>query len=301
MSDHQHTDVPLFLGVDGGGSHCRMRLRDGRGTLLSAVEGGRSNVYLDFEPAIETIALCIDQCLAAGGLGAEDRARLHLGLGLAGVSSRAVADRVAERFKNVCSVTVTNDAEIACLGAHGGKDGGLIIAGTGSAAVARVGGLSTPVGGRGFIMGDDGSGARLGLEALRRALRAHDRLEPQTTLTTSLMAAFDNDPVTLIEWGRHAKSRDFGAFAPQVFEASIAGDPLALSLVHTAAGAIADLARALQDLGAVRISLVGGLASALRPFLPATTLSSLHEPLFDPLEGALLLAGCPLPGADRAP
>jgi len=51
----------------------------------------------------------------------------------------------------------------------------LVIAGTGSAAVARVGGQrGRVIGGRGFLLGDDGSIARVGAEAIRAALRAHD-------------------------------------------------------------------------------------------------------------------------------
>ena len=46
----------------------------------------------------------------------------------------------------------------ACIGAHAGADGGLVIAGTGSAAIARVRGKETIIGGRGFALGDDGVG-----------------------------------------------------------------------------------------------------------------------------------------------
>jgi glucosamine kinase len=298
MQSNPDTAGPLYLGVDGGGSKCRVRLRDERGAFLGRFEGGTANVYLDFDTAIRNIRSCIGECLAAAGLPESSTARLHLGLGLAGVSTDIVATRVASQLDGFAAVKVTHDAEIACLGAHGGQDGGLIIAGTGSAAVARVRGQTTPIGGRGFIMGDDGSGARLGLDALRHALRAQDGLEPHTGLTRDLMAAFHDDPVAVIEWGRSARSSDFGAYAPLVIRAAAENDPLGLLLVRDAAAAIADLGRVLGRHGAERLALVGGLAAAITPYLPPATLALLREPMFDPLEGALLLGGCPLPRAE---
>jgi glucosamine kinase len=286
---------PLYLGVDGGGSTCRVRLRDSRGTFLGRFEGGRANVYLDFETAVRNIRTCIGEGLAVAGLPQSAAGRLHLGLGLAGVSTDRVAASVAAELDGFASVKVTHDAEIACLGAHGGEDGGLIIAGTGSAAVARVKCRVIPVGGRGFIMGDDGSGARLGLDALRYALRAHDGLAPHSKLTQELMALFQDDPVAVIEWGRTARSSDFGTYAPLVFKSAAENDPLGLSLVRGAAMALGDLGRVLQQHGAERLALVGGLAAAITPYLPPATLALLRQPVFDPLEGALLLAGCPLP------
>jgi len=35
------------------------------------------------------------------------------------------------------------------------------------------------IGGRGFLLGDDGSAARIGADAVRAALRAHDGLGPR--------------------------------------------------------------------------------------------------------------------------
>ena len=287
----------VFAGIDGGGTGCRVRLRDGSGRLLAQVEGAAANVYLDFEGAGRNIRDALGRALVAAAIA--PGGALRLGLGLAGVSNAAVGTTVARHLADLGAVTVTHDADIACLGAHGGEDGGLVIAGTGSAAVAHVGGTSTLIGGRGFFLGDDGSGARLGLEALRRALRAHDGLEPATDLTRHLMSLFGHDPVALIEWGRGARSRDFGVHAPVVFEYCTSGDPVAQSLVAAAAGAIDDMARALALLGAARIALVGGLARPIEPHLSPATRALLREPLFDALEGALLLAGSPLP-AERA-
>ncbi len=281
----------LVMGIDGGGSTCRARLRDGSGALLSEAAGGSANVYLDFAGALASIRSCIAAALGRAGLPADARAGLRLGLGLAGVSSPAVAADVAAALGGAAAVTVSNDGVTACLGAHGGADGGLVIAGTGSAGVALVGGQEIVVGGRGFVLGDDGSGARIGHDAWRRALRAHDGFEPHTPLTRALMGRFDHDPAAAIRWGLTARSADFGAEAPACFAAAAAGDAVALSIVTAAAAALAELVALLRTRGVERVAMVGGGAAAIRPYLPTGVAESLSEPLGDALDGAILLAG----------
>ena len=65
------------------------------------------------------------------------------------------------------SVVYAHDATIACIGAHGAKDGGIVIVGTGSVGFAVVGEREIRVGGYGFPISDEGSGADLGLHAIR--------------------------------------------------------------------------------------------------------------------------------------
>ena len=37
----------LYLGIDGGGSKCRARIRDSAGRLLGEANGGHANIYRD--------------------------------------------------------------------------------------------------------------------------------------------------------------------------------------------------------------------------------------------------------------
>lgn len=288
----------LFMGIDGGGSRCRARLRDAEGALLASAQAGGANVYLDFDGALATIRDCVADTLRQAGLPPGTHRRLHLGLGLAGVSSPAVAGSVEAALDGFAAVRVSNDAVTACLGAHGGRDGGLIIAGTGSAGLALVEGREIFVGGRGFVLGDDGSGARIGLDAWRRALRAHDGLDQHTPFTRNLMAQFGDDAAAVIRWGLTARSSHYGAYAPAVFTAAAAGDSTALDIVRTAAEALSELAAALRRHGAERIALVGGGAEAIRPYLSAIVTEHLTPPLLDALDGAILLVGGP-PGSFR--
>lgn len=283
-----------YIGVDGGGSNCRARLRDAAGRFCGTAEGGgAANVYLDFEGAIGTIKRIIKTLTSAGGLDPADVSRARIGLGLAGVSSGAVSDRVRASLGEFEHVTVVHDGVAACLGAHAGGDGGLVIAGTGSAAVLRLRGVNTSFGGRGFILGDDGSGAWIGRSIWQHALRAFDGLASRSTFLDGLMEEFEYDPSALIAWARTAPSHAFAAYAPQVFAAADAGDPAAARIIGTAADAIGELIESLNSRGAPRISLVGGMAGAISPYLPQRAREFLRPALADAIEGALLLVGAP--------
>lgn len=286
--------LPLFFGVDGGGSRTRVRVVDATGRALATAEGGSANIYLNQDGALATIAETLATATRAAGLDASAWPQAALGLGLAGLSSDALGERIALHFSgSFGQVVARNDAVIACLGAHGGQDGGLVIAGTGSAAVLRLDGRDVTFGGRGFLLGDDGSGAVMGRQIWRRALRAHDGLEPVTPLLADLMAGFGHDPVAVIAWARHATSGQFGAYAPRIFAAARDGDATASAVVAEASRAIAELVATLLDRGAPRVCLVGGLAQPLLAHLPEPTRVRLEPPMQDALAGALFLAGAP--------
>lgn len=277
----------LFLGVDGGATRCRARLRDSSGRELGCGLGPASNIYLDFDEAMRVVRETIESAIVAGAA----RQEISVGLSLAGLSDDKEAERVAAALPGFARVVAVNDAVGACVGANGLGDGGLIIAGTGSAGIARVGARTTTIGGRGFWLGDDGSAARLGEAALRATLRALDGLEPMSRLARALARHFDDDPLRMSRWAADARPSDYGAFAPQILEVARSGDARAREIAGEAANAIAALANALNALGAERIALVGGFGEPLRPFLPPDVAKRLAAPWRDAVDGAILLAG----------
>ena len=268
--------------------------------MLAEAEGPAANIYVDFDRALRAIRGAIGETLERGGVGPSGQRRAALGLGLAGISNRQDAARVATALPGWAKVVAVNDAVAACLGAHGGADGGLIIAGTGTAAIARVNGADTILGGRGFLVGDDGSAARIGADALRAALRAYDGLEPMTPLARDLLANFSNDGVSIERWARSATPSDYGAFAPRTLTAAAAGDGMAKPIVEAAAKALGALVRTVEKLGAPRVSMIGGLTAPIRPYLAPDVARALSPPMYDPEDGAILAAGGVLPDADVA-
>jgi len=283
--------APLTIGVDGGATHCRARLRGPEGKLLAEASGAAANIHVDFAAAIEAIRAVVDEVLAKARLGGADRARTAIGLGLAGVSDTSDAARVVAALPGFALVRAANDSTTACIGAHAGADGGLVNAGTGTVAIARVAAKETIIGGRGFMLGDDGSAARIGLQALRAAVLAFDRLGPASDLTREILAEFGGDPVAMIRWSRDAKPGDFGAYSRRVFERAAGRDPIALAIVGEAARAVEALTRGVIALGAERVALVGGAGDSLRPYLQPDVAARLKPPLYDPTDGAILFVG----------
>jgi glucosamine kinase len=185
---------------------------------------------------------------------------------------------------------ITSDAHAACIGAHGDQDGGVVIVGTGSIGWAQIGGRQHRIGGWSLPVSDEGSGAWLGCEVLRRVLWAHDGRIPWSGLLRTVSARFDSDPHAIVRWTAKARSHDYGALAPLVVEHARHFDPVALELMQSAAGHIDLLARRLIELGAERLALSGGLAPHVKPWLAQQTLAHLVMPAGDALDGALRLA-----------
>ena len=169
-------------------------------------------------------------CRAAAedaGLRADALGSMHAAVGLAGVGRKGALEELLLRPHPFRSVIYAHDATIACIGAHGARDGGIVIIGTGSVGFAVVDGREVRIGGYGFPISDEGSGADLGLHAIRMALRAYDERALGTSLTRDVMLRFHNDPFEAVAWMDHANATDYATFAPLVMRHADAGDPVA--------------------------------------------------------------------------
>lgn len=278
----------LFVGIDGGGTNCRARLRDARGTLLGEGRGGPANVRLGGETVMASILAACRSAFAAAGLAETDFRRAHVGLGLAGAIGSDDGTLLAGH--PFASAVLDTDAYTAWLGAFRGGPGAILIIGTGSCGFGVFDGQPAYVGGWGNVISDEGSGSTIGREAIRRALWAFDGRDEPTPLSEAILNRFDRSPEAIIAWADAAKPSDFAAFAPLVLEHAVRNDPLGRALVEQAASDIARMARRLLALGAPAIALLGGLAEPLRPFLPPEIGARLAAPASDAMDGAILMA-----------
>jgi len=205
-----------FLGVDGGGTSCRARLADAAGAVLGTGAAGPANIRLGLEAAFGAVREATRQCLAEAGL-APDGTSMVACLAMAGASEPAEA-AAARSYRDhpFRRMLITTDAHAACVGAHRGRDGGVVIVGTGSIGWAILGGEHYRVGGWGFPVSDEGSGAWLGCEAVRRALEALDGRAEWTGLLRQVSGRFGDDPHAMVRWMASARPRDYAALAPLV-------------------------------------------------------------------------------------
>ena len=279
----------LLLGVDGGGTRCRARLADSHGGVLGEGAAGPANLRLGVQNSLAAVRIATDQCLERAGLGYGD-CPIVACLALAGACepvTLAQAQAVPLPFSRVI---LTSDARAACVGAHQGEDGGIVIVGTGSVGWAIAQGRDHRVGGWGFPVSDEGSGAWLGCEALRRVLWAYDGLIPWTGLLRLLFERFNEDGYAIVRWMGAAKPRDYASLAPAVVAKAGQGDAIAIELAKGAALHIDHIAANLLAIPVPRLCIMGGLGESILPFLAGPTQRNLVPPLGDALGGALHLA-----------
>ena len=274
-----------YLGIDAGGSHCAARLVDPDGTVLAEAADGPASGRLGSAAQIAVLSRLVDATCAG-----VPRERIHAGIGVAGLSRPGIEAGLHAHPFGFARLTLASDAMIACLGAHGGADGGVVILGTGSMALAVVRGQVHTAGGFGFPAGDEGAGAAIGLDAVRHSLRTFDGRQAATALTLDVLSRIGLTLPRAIGWMTHALPGDFAALAPAVFAAAEAGDALARQILCQAGDDVAGLVRALQVVGAPRLCVLGGIAGPIRPWLPPRTAAALSDPVDDQVAGAILLA-----------
>jgi glucosamine kinase len=290
----------LFIGIDGGGTHCRARIRDGGGRLIGEGTGGPANLRLGPAVAMAAIVDAAKAAAVAGGLSDSELARASVGLGMAGAIDDARNGQLLAQPHPFPRVAIDTDAYIAWLGAFAGSDGAILIIGTGSAGLAVVKGRRFNVGGWGNVISDDASGNEIGRHAIRRALWAHDGMAPMTELAGKILDRFDHEPPKVVTWADGARPTDFAQWAPLVLEYAAQGDTMGVAVIETAAEGAARIADCLLAAGAPGLCLLGGLAEPLRPWLPKRIQEKLVTPKGDAMEGALLLAREAQPLKQRA-
>jgi glucosamine kinase len=284
------TKGTTYLGIDGGGTRCRARIEDEGGSVLGEANSGPATTRIGLDEAWRSIMEATVAAAAKAGLTREDFAQMHAGIGLAGLGRRgakAALEKIADPFATVLFIS---DGLAACLGAHSGADGAIVVAGTGSVGVGLIDGREIRLGGYGFPVSDEGSGADIGLQVVRAALRAADRRGDLTPLLSEVLGAFDHDPHQAVAWSEEARATDYAAFAPIVMRHADQGDPVGRRIVERAADAIGDLLDLFLARGIERLSLVGGLANAITPWLTPDLRARLRRPDADAAAGAVLLA-----------
>ena len=279
----------FYLGLDGGGTGCRARLRGTDGALLGEGTGGPANIRLGLDVAWHNMLDAIDGALGQAGLRRDALDRVAAGLGLAGIMDSSEADRTVAAGPAFAAARAVSDAHIACLGAFGGRDGAILIAGTGSAAHMILEGRAMPMFGWGFEVDDKGSAASLGRAAVAASLDGRDGLGPATPLTSAILEKLGSAPAEIVKWTTQARPRDYGTLAPLAIAHAERGDAVALRLVRKTAEEIEAMLGRLVAIGAPRLCLIGGMAAPITPWLSPWARAALSDREQDPVEGAILM------------
>ncbi len=247
--------MPLYLAIDAGGTKTRCVLADDDQILARAASGTVKFQRVSESEATARLTALLQEVAAAAGISLSDVTRTCVGL--AGLSSHAIRDWATGTISALAggSLILCGDEEIALDAAFAGGSGILIIAGTGSNAIGRsADGSCCGAGGWGPVLGDEGSGYWIGLEAIRGALRAQDRAPgcanpdaSPSTLLGEIQAHWHlaslGDLVALANLRAPSSTSappDFAALAPVVARCAAQGDGLAAEILQRAGEELAE-------------------------------------------------------------
>jgi N-acetylglucosamine kinase-like BadF-type ATPase len=299
-----------LLAVEGGGSKTTALLTDLDGKAAGRGFGSGSNPHaVGIESAHKAITMAIDGALinATGRLpegGSWQRTGIAAAaLGLAGIdgpedeaqlAAWVKQQELAERF------VVVNDSELVLAAGTPEGWGVALISGAGSVCLARSPqGRTIRVGGWGHLLGDEGSGYRLALEALRLATQTVDGRADADALLHAILRHWSLPDAGALIRHVHAPGMtpaDIAALAPAIVTLAASGDAAARALVDAS---VKDLARQV-DTAIRRLALdkppLALAGSQLRGDIRRGVLTTITSPLGDvayvddPCRGAVTLA-----------
>jgi glucosamine kinase len=309
--------MPHYLAIDAGGTTTRSLLADDHAILARASTGSIKLQRVGEHEATARLISMLQELSAAASVPLTQVARTCMGL--AGLTIPIVRTWATQALSTHVSgeLLLLGDEEIALDAAFPSSHGILLIAGTGSHAIARASdGTLHRAGGWGPILGDEGGGHWIGLEAVRCALHAHEagRHSPSADLLQAIQLHWNLASLPeLIELGNRRgdatrPAPDFASLAPVVGRCAIEGNVIAADVLRRAGESLARLVKTvaegisivpsahtdskipvaftgsvLEHIPAVRHAMVATLAS----ILPAALLRDVSV---DSLDGALYRA-----------
>lgn len=281
--------VEYILGIDGGGTKTLGRLEHLITGERFEQDGGSSSLTSDFEGACVTLMQIIQGLCAQ----ADCRpAEISVVMGLAGAGNLSQVARLKRRLAlPFAQLEIYNDARTSLFGANRGKPVAMVALGTGS-----VGGRLDAqqrehyVGGWGFPIGDEGSGAKVGFHAIQLLLNELDTNEGAVSrLGRYLFEALGAEKDNILNWLRDAKPAAYAELTPNIFKLA-ANCPKSQSVIAQHVRDVEhliQLARKDQDIPVV---LMGGLAQDTYRYLSEPIAEYCQLQIGSSLDGACWLA-----------
>lgn len=296
-----------YIGIDGGGTSCRLRL-ESESKVLYENKGSSSNIFaVGKDRALSTVRSLIEDCIKSLSINLFDIGGICLGsAGLGRKQDRSVFENLfSSMFPNV-PFYVTTDAEILLCGGTSGKPGMALIAGTGSICIGKNERLGTVrSGGLGWRLGDEGSAWWISQQAISRTLRSLESRDLETQMMGEMLDFFNfSSPFDFISFINDEKTEKgrIASFAPLVSLWAEKNDPLAKDIVNRAVDELFSLVLSVYsrlDMSDLSLVLYGGvldhdilIRSALikKLSMKLPDVHILENPAGDALSGAIIIA-----------
>ena len=282
--------VDYLIGIDGGGSGTRALVQRVHGEMVGTGTAGPSALGQGIPQAWENVQAAVCRAFECAGLAMPGWNRCALAAGLSGVSHGPWREQFLAADPGLARLDAETDSFTMLLGAHAGKPGVIVIAGTGSIAEAlRADGSRATVGGWGFRVDDEGSGGWLGLQAVRHGLAAFDGRANASPLARRVWMHCGDERESLQDWCQRSGQFEFAQLARAVFECE-GSDAVAARLLQEATAALEDLALAIDPRGRLPLTIAGSIGERLAPRMRPALRSRIVPAAAGAAEGALVLA-----------
>jgi len=309
------SEQALFVGVDGGGTSCEVRVANAAGDTLGEGRAGPANIATNTPQARISILKACTQAFQQAGLDDSAFTRSTAVLGLAGANVGDYASHL-KKMLPFAHAHICSDGEIALKGALGSANGTVAIIGTGSIFYHQHTQVIHHVGGWGSFLSDQSGGAWLGRALLEHTLLGMDEIASHSELSQQIASTFNEQQALLVCGPAHATETTssqsdvsgngpmqhwrpelLGHYAQAITVAADKGDSLAKTLMQTGARHIELIVesfskRSLNESNDQQSSfcLLGGLGPFYRPWLSTDLQARVRKPLNDALHGAIDMA-----------
>lgn len=258
--------MKYIIGIDGGGTKTEAAAYSMNGKELASAKTGFGNVLINKEEAIDNIISAIDQCILKISNNEEVNQCEYIYLGLAGSeagdASSFITKTLVARY-NV-KIKVVNDAVIALASLLKGEDGILTISGTGSISYGLKKEITKSAGGWGHLLGDEGSGYFIAIEALKLITLEEDLNMEPSELTKALLKKIGvRSKKDIISFVYGSTKSDIAALVPIIVEVATNGEPTAIQILKTSGQDLADTTlkvyKGLNFLGPISVGVKGSI------------------------------------------
>lgn len=240
--------MKLYLGIDGGGTKTTAVICDSSGRLISSFVGESIN-YNSVGTAVarENLKKTVD-----GVTEGRNIIFNAVFIGMSAISERAdteTTEALCSGIINCEKIVMDTDVYIGLEAMKCDGPAAMVIDGTGSMAVGRLtDGTIIHKGGWGYILGDEGSGYAIALDAIKAAICGAESIGKPTTLTQAVLDYFricSIDSLIDIFYDPPIQRSEIAGFAPDVFECAENGDEVAIGIIENQAKLLADTVCAL--------------------------------------------------------
>ena len=297
--------MSLIIGVDGGGTKSTYNVLDTDDERIYEFEGTSINFYsVGNQRAISGFSESINEILSKVR---KNISSIFIGNAALGLGEDISIDHPFAKCvsKFTSEYNIVSDLYIGLKGVNSSPSM-FLISGTGSMGIAEdMNGKLFSIGGWGYLLGDQGSGYYIGINGIREAIKAHDKITDTSALTEMAVQYFNVkqlEEIIDIIYASNIENKVIANFAVEVHKAAANGDNASKVIIEKSINYLASCALNLHekiDRKDAVLGVYGGnfqksqyFFNKFKKIVSAEAKNiKIDLPKFTPVEGALILAG----------